>query len=131
MDRLANGGGVAAAVVPVDSGTEKSQRRLSMTMRNRFKEVEEEWAEADDAADGMVFAPQLTHSEAAAMLQQLLVPKKSGHGERKLTVREQLLLRSLVRAPAERSEDDISLIVRAVSAAPPFCCAHPISHPDG
>ena len=46
MDRLANGGGVAAAVVPVDSGTEKSQRRLSMTMRNRFKEVEEEWAEA-------------------------------------------------------------------------------------
>lgn len=84
-----------------------------MTMQNKFKEVENDVAEeqlATDLSEGSFRSHKLDSS-----LNELLIPKKGGRGERKLSLREQLLLRSLMRAPQERTEDDLSLIVRATS----------------
>ena len=94
-----------------------NKRRLSMTMQNKFKEVEndvEEEQEEIEVAEGATKAvPQPDGGDS--ILTEIRIPKKGGRGERTLTLREQLLLRSLMRDPQERNEDDLSLIVRATS----------------
>ena len=84
-------------------------------MRNVFAQMDEEAEAEEDGHGGQGHRAKLKAELAVREIQEVRLSKRGG-GTRKLTLREQLLLRSLLRPPAERSDDDVSLIVKAVRA---------------
>lgn len=81
-----------------------------MSVRDKVRSIIDGIHE-DDNANGQ----QQGHDPAAVRALAAVRLAKRGGGERKLTVSENLMLRSLLRRPEERTDDDIQLLTRATS----------------
>ena len=96
----------------VDAGPESPTIRGLLAgegiVRYRLAQIE------DEDIDGpiLVQTPSITMNPALRELTSFRVAKA---GYRKLNMREQVLLRSLMRGPSERSDDDIEVIIRATA----------------
>ena len=92
---------------PAPANRRTSWGSVKKTFRQLLAAEESSDSSAPDEASAIpaVLLPQLDSVELA----------KKGGGTRKLTVKEKLLLCSLMREPADRSEEDVQLIVRATA----------------
>ena len=68
-------------------------------------------------------------SDAVKAIEEVRLTKRGG-GTRKLTLREQLLLRSLMREPEDRSESDVQLLMRATAEVKFFQHVNEQQHAD-
>jgi CRP-like cAMP-binding protein len=92
---------------------------------------------ADDSDDGdeddgerqRLRQEQFNNTKALRTLKESEFEKRGG-GTRKLTLKEQLLLRSLLRRPDQRSEDDVQLLVRATAEVKFFQTLTPTQHAE-
>lgn len=79
-----------------------------------FSQLDEEFDAGEDLVDDDK-KNKLRAELNIPEIQELRLEKKQG-GQRKLTLREQLLMRSIMKPSAERTEEDIDAIVKAVSS---------------
>ena len=107
---------VAGSSSSISSPTRSSPTRARPqwgTMRSAFAQMDDE-AEAEEDGHDKERLAKLRAELAVHEIQEVRIAKRGG-GTRKLTLREQLLLRSLMREPAERNDDDVQMIVRATA----------------
>jgi hypothetical protein len=88
-------------------------------MQHRFEQMEDE--DLDDGQmssqlrrDSLRLTSQLSSMAMVRELNKVQIAKRGG-GYRSLHVREKLLLRSLMRAPEERTDEDVELLIRATA----------------